>query len=91
LTQTYLFIERYVYHEQTIYRYVTDIVKDTILLKDDIFLFENQKLFKKVYRKTNIKDIFNNEKYEPIEIKTSLPKSLSILYELFKVLSTRGV
>jgi len=70
LTQTYLFIERYVYHEQTIYRYVTDIVKDTILLKDDIF---------------------NNEKYEPIEIKTSLPKSLSILYELFKVLSTRGV
>ncbi len=55
------------------------------------FLFENQKLFKKVYRKTNIKDIFNNEKYEPIEIKTSLPKSLSILYELFKVLSTRGV
>jgi len=84
-------LEVYFYHEQTIYRYVTDIVKDTILLKDDIFLFENQKLFKKVYRKTNIKDIFNNEKYEPIEIKTPLPKSLSILYELFKVLSTRGV
>ncbi len=77
------------YHEGYLYRYTTDIIKDTSI--GNTIMFENQKLFRRIYMKTYAKKIFDYDKYELINTNVDLPKDTSIIYLLLKNIDFRGI
>lgn len=79
------------YHEGAIYRYLTDLVKDDNSIDDTIVFFENQKLFKRVYKKTHIRNLFDYDKFEELTFENELPKDTSILYTIIKKIEPRGI
>lgn len=76
------------FHEGNLYRYITDIYRDNSF--DSVFLFINQKLFSKKYKKTNINEIFNYDKYEEVSINSNIPPDSSILFDVLKTIINRG-
>lgn len=79
------------YHEGTIYRYLTDLVKDDNSIDDTVVFFENQKLFKRTYKKTHIRNLFDYDKFEKVNFDNELPKDTSILYTIIKKIEPRGI
>lgn len=79
------------YHEHFLYRYTTDILKDTDSVSDINIIFKNQKLYKRAYKKSYAKDLFNFSKYEEVNNIRQLPVDTSIIYELLKDITFRGI
>ncbi len=80
------------YHDGYLYRYVTDLVEDEVAISDRI-LFKNQKLYRRKYRKTYAKKIFEYENYEemPWADTLPLPDDISILYFLTRSYNSPAV
>ncbi len=79
------------YHEGCLYRYVTDLYKNPNIIDSTSILFKNQKLFKREYKKSHSKNLFDYEKYEEVTNNTDLPEDTSILYLLLKNIELRGI
>lgn len=79
------------YHDGAIYRYLTDLYKNTNSVDNTSIFFKNEKLYKRDYKKTHSKNLFDYEKFEEIKDNIKLPEDTSILYLLFKDISLRGI
>ena len=79
------------YHEGFLYRYLTNLYKDNTLVNENIILFKNQKLYKRLYKKSYSSDLFNYDKYEEMNIDFNLPEDTSIIYMLLKNIEFRGI
>ncbi len=79
------------YHDGSLYRYQTDLIKDDNSAFDNIAIFKNQKLSKRLYKKTYSKNLFDFEKYEVINYDFELPSDTSIIYFLLKNITYRGI
>lgn len=79
------------YHEGAVYRYLTTLYKNINSVDNSSVFFKNEKLYKRVYKKTHAKDIFNYEKYEEINYGLKLPEDTSMIYSLLKEISIRGI
>ncbi len=79
------------YHNKYIYRYIVELYKNKNSVDDNTILFKNQKLFKREYKKSYIKNLFEYEKYEEIINNTDLPADTSIIYLLLKNITFRGI
>lgn len=77
------------YHEGVIYRYITDLYKDENY-STSIF-FKNEKLFKRIYKKAHIRELFNYQKYEEVTSNIKLPEDTSLIYTLLKNISLKGI
>lgn len=79
------------YHDDYLYRYVTDVVIDEQMLKTVIF--KNQKLFKRPFFKSYVKDksLFDYTKYEEVLFDSSLPEDLALIYSIFKKMEIAGL
>lgn len=79
------------FHEGIIYRYVTDLVKNTNSVDNTSVFFKNEKLYKRIYKKAHIKNLFEFDKFEEITKEAILPEDTSIIYLLLKEISLRGI
>ena len=79
------------YHEGYIYRYITDLNKNIITFNNTSIIFENQKLYKRKYKKTHIKELFNYDKFTKINFDINLPNDTSIIYMILKDITLRGI
>lgn len=77
------------YHEDCIYCYTTVLHSDSSLGNKAIF--SNQKLSKKKYAKTNLKDIYDEKKFKPVSGIGILPEDTSIVFFVLKKKETRAV
>ena len=66
------------YHDGATYRYLASICK-------------NEKLYKKNYKKSYVKEIFDYDKYEDITSEKKLPDDTSIIYSLLNKIKLRGI
>lgn len=79
------------YHKGTIYRYLTDISKNKTSIGTNSFVFQNQKIFKREYKKTHIRYLFDYDKYELLDLNMSLPADTSLLYAVLKDIDLYGI
>lgn len=79
------------YHDGIIYRYITNLYKDTKSIDDSIILFKDEKLYKRVYKKTHSRNLFNYDKFEEVKSKLVLPDDTSIIYSLLEKIELRGI
>lgn len=79
------------YHEGYIYRYITDLNKNINTIDNTSIFFENQKLYKRKYKKTHIKELFNYDKFTKINFDINLPNDTSIIYMILKDITLRGI
>lgn len=79
------------YHEGYIYRYKTDLNKNINTIDNTSIFFENQKLYKRKYKKTHIKELFNYDKFTKINFDINLPNDTSIIYMILKDITLRGI
>lgn len=79
------------FHEGVVYRYITDLTKNVNSVDNTSVFFENEKLYKRVYRKAHSKNILEYEKFDEINFKTELPEDTSMIYSLLKDISLRGI
>lgn len=79
------------YHDKYIYRYIVDLYKNKDSVDDNTILFKNQKLFKREYKKSYVKNLFDYEKYDEVINNTDLPADTSIIYSLLKNITFRGI
>lgn len=84
-------LDIYFYHEGYLYRYVTEIYKKENSVDDTTILFKNQKIYKREYKKSYIKSIFDENTYEEITINIDLPEDTSIIYLILKKIELRGI
>ena len=78
------------YHDNYLYRYQTELVKDKDSV-DKIIFFKNQRLYKRLYKKTYAKNLFDYSKYEIVKYNFELPEDTSIIYNLLKTINNRGI
>lgn len=79
------------YHDGYLYRYITKLLINNSYINNNSIIFKEQKLFKRKYKKTYSKNLFDFEKYEEVKINAELPEDTSILYNLFKTIKDRGI
>lgn len=79
------------YHEGSIYRYLTSLYKNDNSVDKTSILFKNEKLYKREYKKTHIRDLFKYDKFVEVEKEVKLPEELSMIYFLLTDVSLRGV
>lgn len=79
------------YHEGYIYRYITNLNKNINTIDNTSIFFENQKLYKRKYKKTHIKELFNYDKFTKINFDINLPNDTSIIYMILKDITLRGI
>jgi len=79
------------YHNGTIYRYLTELFKNANSVDNTSVFFRNEKLFKRVYKKTHARELFNYEKFEEVKMGIYLPEDTSIIYLLLKDIELRGI
>lgn len=79
------------YHNGTVYRYLTDLYKDENSVDNTSVFFKNEKLYKREYKKTHIKELFNYEKFEEVKPNIKLPEDTSMIYTLLKDIKLRGI
>lgn len=72
------------YHENYIYRYHTKLKEAAI---NENILFEDQEIVRKVYYKTNVKNIFDDNDYEKCIFDGELPEDTSIVFHVLKRIS----
>ena len=77
------------YYNGAIYRYLTDLDKNKNIL--DNILFKNEKLYKREYKKAHIKELFNYDKFEVINLDIKLPEDTSMIYLILKDIALRGI
>lgn len=77
------------YYEGYIYRY------ETVLKNNDSIgskaVFTNQKIRKKKYYKSKIKDIYKDKEFSNVKIKGELPEDTSMIFFILKKKKTRAV
>ncbi|MCF0105782.1 MAG: ATP-binding protein [Holdemanella sp.] len=83
------YLEIFFYHENYIYRYTTVLHSDST--PGNKAIFSNQKLSKRKYAKTNIKEIYNEMKFKPVSGIGVLPEDTSILFFVLKKKETRAI
>lgn len=79
------------FYDGTLYRYVTDLVKNTNSVDNSTVFFKNEKLYKRVYKKAHIKNLFEFDKYEEVKNEVILPEDTSMIYLLLKEIYLRGI
>jgi len=79
------------YHEGFLYRYVTDLYKNQNVVDERTILFKNQRLWRREYKKSHSKNLFDYEKYEEMDVNNELPEDTSIIYLVLKNISIRGI
>lgn len=79
------------FYDGTLYRYVTDLVKNTNSVDNSTVFFKNEKLYKRVYKKAHIKNLFEFDKYEEVKKEVTLPEDTSMIYLLLKEIYLRGI
>lgn len=77
------------FHEGYVYRYTTTLQSDSVLGNKAVFL--DQKLGKKKYAKTNLKELYTTEKFKPVSVIGILPEDTSIVFFVLKKKQTRAV
>lgn len=77
------------YYEGFIYRYET-ILKDSDAIGSKA-IFTSQKLYKKKYYKSKIKEIYGTSGFKEVEIKGELPEGISIVFFVLKKKATRAI
>ena len=79
------------YHEGVIYRYLTNLYKNDNSVDNTSIFFKDEKLYKRIYKKSHLKELFNYEKYEEVIPDLKLPEDTSIIYLLLKNITLRGI
>ena len=79
------------FHEDYLYRYTTTLYKDISRIDSETILFKNQKLFKRLYKKTYYNNLFDYDKYDEVNIETNLPDDTSIIYTILHDINLRGI
>lgn len=79
------------YHEQFLYRYIVELYKNKDSVDDNTILFKNEKLYKREYKKTYAKHLYDYDKYKQIGLNIDLPDDTSIIYSLLKTITFRGI
>lgn len=79
------------YNEGMLYRYITDIEKHSNIVDNDIILFKNEKIYRRDYKKSHSRSLFDYSKYKEITIEDKLPEDTSKLYAIFKGITFRGI
>lgn len=77
------------YHESYIYRYVTDLAEDTSLGNKAVF--RNQKLYKKRYYKSYVKEIYSENDFVEVGNLGDLPEDTSSVFFILKKRTTRAL
>lgn len=79
------------YHEGVIYRYITELYKnDNSVDKTSVF-FRNEKIYKRVFKKSHVRELFDFDKYDEVELYANLPEDTSLLYPILKEMYPRGI
>ena len=68
------------YHDGVIYRYLTNLYKNDNSLDNTSIFFKNEELYKRIYKKSHLKELFNYEKYEEVIPDLKLLEDTSITY-----------
>ena len=76
------------YHEGKVYKYVTNISSPSTI--DGKVTFSEQKLYEKVYRKSKLKQLFEDEGFKPVDVGL-LPEDTSVVFFVLKKKATRAV
>ena len=79
------------YHDGYLYRYKTDLFKNKEGVDNSVILFKNQELYRRLYKKTYAKNLFDFSKYERVNYNYELPEDTSIIYMLLKNINYRGI
>lgn len=79
------------YYEGSVYRYLTELSKDNNSSLDDSIFFKNEKLFRRIYKKSHARNLFEYDKFEKLIFDIGLPSDTSLLYFLLKEINLRGV
>jgi AAA15 family ATPase/GTPase len=79
------------FHEGVIYRYLTDLYKNNNTVDNTSIFFKNEKLYKRVYKKAHVRNLFEYEKFEEIPKKVILPEDTSMIYSLLNEINLRGI
>lgn len=79
------------YHDGIVYRYMFDLEKNNNFVDNTLVFFKNEKLYKREYKKSHAKNLFEYDKYELINYDVKLPDDTSIIYNLFNNISLRGI
>lgn len=76
------------FDEGYLYRYTTNLSKNN---ENGMIVFNNQKLYKRLYMKSYANKIFDYSKYEEINLNNSLPEDTSVIYLILKNIKFRGI
>lgn len=78
------------YNDGYIYRYLTTLTKDNAFV-DEKILFKNEKVFKREYKKSHSKNLYEFDKYEEVILNTDLPNDMSIIFSVVRKFNTVGL
>ena len=84
-----IFLEMIFYEDGYLYKYETELDDSKTL--EDIALFKNQKIYKKRYYKSKIKEIYEGEWEKEEKIKEMLPEDISIVFFVLKKTCIREI
>ncbi len=79
------------HHQGVIYRYLVELVKDIKSVDDSVILLKNERLYKRIYKKAHLKNIFEYDKFEEVKKDVILPEDTSMIYSLLKEIELRGI
>lgn len=79
------------YYEHYLYRYITNLCKDKDAVDNTTILFSKQRLYRRSYLKSYSRKLYDYEKYEEMISDTLLPDDTSILFNVFKIITFRGI
>lgn len=79
------------FHDGAIYRYITDLEKNSNSVDNTSVFFKNEQLYKRVYKKAHIKNLFEFDKFEEVKKEVMLPEDTSMIYSLLKEINLRGI
>lgn len=77
------------YNNGYIYRYVTDLDDSNTL--EDKARFKNQKVYRKKYYKSNVKQIYSKSSEEQIIVGEDIPEDFSLIYFVLKKAAIREI
>ena len=79
------------YHDGVIYRYISTLIKNVNSVDNTSVFFKDENIYKRLYKKTHIKNLFDYDKFEKVNFSVILPEDTSILYLLLKNITLRGI
>ena len=66
------------YHEGVIYRYISTLIKNVNSVDNTSVFFKDENIYKRLYKKTHIKNLFDYDKFEKVNFSVILPEDTSI-------------